>query len=123
MQQSLKDILSKLKVAGKKKKKLIILTTNSFGFNLLNFLWREGFIYGYYRTGFQATVFLKYFFSGSDFFSRLIFFNLKFVSWKKIKLLAFFNKNSFCFVWTVQGIFSFEFCIKKKLGGYVIGQL
>ena len=123
MEQSCKHILAQLKVAGtRKKKKLIILTTNN-GFMLLNFLWSEGFIYGYYRIGLQAVVFLKYFISGRSFFLSLHLCNQRLVNTQRLRSLHFLNRNNFYIVLTIGGIFTLDFCIKKKLGGSVIGQI
>jgi ribosomal protein S8 len=123
MEQSCKHILAQLKVAeSRKKKKLIILTTNN-GFTLLNFLWSEGFIYGYYRIGLQAIVFLKYYITGRGFFLTLHICDQRLVTTQRLKSLYFLNRNNFYIVLTVGGIFSLDFCIKKKLGGSVICQL
>ena len=123
MKQSCKYILAQIKIAStKKKKKLIILTTND-GFILLNFLWSEGFIYGYYRIGLQAIVFLKYFISGRSFFSTLHICNQWLVNTKRLQSLHFLNRNNFYNVLTVGGFFSLDICVKKKIGGSIIGQL
>ena len=123
MEQACKHILAQLKVASsRKKKKLMILTTND-GFILLNFLWSEGLIYGYYRIGLQAIVFLKYYISGRGFFSTLYLSDQRLVTTQRLQSLHFLNRNNFYIVLTVGGIFSLDFCIKKKLGGSVICQL
>lgn len=123
MKQNCKTILSILKVAENKKKKLINISITRFGFHFLNLLWREGFIYGYFKNRSKVTVFLKSFVSGLDFFSKLIFFNDKVLSWRKIKKLTLLNQNSVFFISTTYGIFSHCFCIKKKLGGEVFSKL
>ncbi len=116
-------LLALLKIAStKRKKKLIIVTTND-GFLLLNFLWSEGFIYGYYRCGFHAIIFLKYFISGRSFFSTLHIGKSRLLNGKLLKSLHFLNKNNFYLVLTVEGVISLDLCVKKKLGGYVIGQI
>ena len=90
---------------------------------LLNFLWSEGFIYGYYRIGLQAIVFLKYFISGRNFFLTLRICNQRLVNTKRLKALHFLNRNNFYIVLTVGGIFSLDVCVKKNLGGSIIGQI
>ena len=123
MEQSCKHILAQLKIAStRKKKKIIILTTNN-GFMLLNFLWSEGFIYGYYRIGLQAIVFLKYFISGRNFFLSLHLCNQRLANTQRLRSLHFLNRNNFYIVLTIGGIFTLDSCIKKKLGGSIIGQI
>ena len=68
-------------------------------------------------------VFLKYFISGRNFFLTLHLCNQGLVNTKRLKSLHFLNRNNFYIVLTVGGIFSLDCCVKKKLGGSVIGQI
>ena len=123
MGNSSADILSKLYVAEKKKKKLTVFSFSNCNIDLLNFLWKDGFIYGYSRAdGGKITVFLKYFHSGGGFFSNLIFLKKQKVSLQGLKNLSVLDKNSYYLVQTSKGILSANYCVKIGIGGYLIAR-
>lgn len=122
MNRSLTDNLSRLFVAEKKGKKVIIVSSRICNFDLLNFLWRGGFIYGYEHTGMKVNVFLKHSHS-VVFFSNLIFFKKQKVSAQELKNLLFLHKNYYYLIWTSEGILSGNCCARKNMGGYLIARL
>lgn len=117
------NILSKLWVAEKKKKKLIVLVFKKRSVHLLEFLWKEGFIYGYRKKNLKLIIFLKYFHRGLGFFSSLVFTKVKKISTKKIKSLSLLNKNSVYLILTSKGLFSNNKCLKLNISGYLLCRL
>jgi ribosomal protein S8 len=123
MNKSLTNTLSSLYVAEKKGKKLMMFDSLNCNFDLLNFLWRNGFIYGYERSsGRKATVFLKHTHS-RGFFSNIIFLKKQKVSLQELKNLLFLHKNYYYLIWTSEGIISGNNCVLKNMGGYLIARL
>ena len=123
MHNTLSNLLSKLYIAEKKNKKLIILNSSTYNLALLNILWRDGFIYGYEKTYVnKINVFLKH---GNSFgyFSNIIFLKKQKVCLKELKHILSFNKNSYYLVLTSKGILSGYYCISKNIGGYLIAKL
>ena len=120
----LTNILSKLYVAEKKKKKLTRFSLSNCNFDLLDFLWKDGFIHGYSRVeeGGKITVFLKYFHSGGGFFSNIIFLKKQKISLQGLKSLSVLDKNYYYLVWTTKGILSTDCCVKVGIGGYLIAR-
>ena len=56
----LKDCLVKIKVAQYEKKKIVLVKVSSVNLNLLDMLWKEGFIFGYTLTNKFYQIYLKY---------------------------------------------------------------
>lgn len=123
MNKNLTNILSRLYVAEKKKKKLIVVYTSNGDYGLLSLLWKDGFIYGYSRIheG-KAIVFLKYFNSGSGFFLNLIFLKKRKVLLSELKNLSVLHKNYYYLVLTSKGILSGQRCVNTNTSGFLIAR-
>jgi len=119
---NLTNILSKLCVAEKKKKKVIVISSSNYSRDLLNRLWKDGFIYGYSHIEGKITIFLKYFNSGSGLLSNILFFKTHKISLHKLQILSSINKNSYYLVWTTSGILSHKDCLIKNIGGFLIAR-
>lgn len=123
MASNLTNIISRLYVAEKKKKKLIVFSKLNCNFDLLNLLWKNGFIYGYNCTeeG-KVTVFLKYLQSGAGLFSKVVFLKKQKVSLRQLKSLYALNKNDCYLVLTSTGVSSVDHCISGNISGYLIAR-
>ena len=121
MNKNLTSVLSGIYVAEKKKKKLIVFSILNCNFDLLNFLWKGGFIYGYAVTE-EGTVniFLKYSHSGNGFFSNIVFLKKQKVSLRELKSLSVLHKNYCYLVLTSKGILSIGHCLERNMSGYLI---
>jgi ribosomal protein S8 len=120
---NLTHILSKLHVAEKKKKKMIVFSSSNCSIDLLNLLWKDGFIYGYSNIEGKIIIFLKYFNSGSGLLSNVLFLKKQKVSLHKLQTLSIINKNSYYLVWTTDGILSHKDCLIKNISGFLIARL
>jgi len=119
----IKNILSTIIVENKKNIYIVKVTTSKNIVPGLNFLWDEGFIYGYSLVKqFEYKIFLK---KNSK---KLLFFNnVKFqnenISFKRLKALNFLEKNSLHLLKTQLGLKSSKACLKKGLGGKILIRL
>jgi len=87
---------------------------------VLDFLWKEGYIFGYKKlTGNTYSVFLKNTSSGNFIVTRSSFLNKK-CSSKRINIFSKSNKNVTFLVKTAIGIISQNECIDRKIGGTLI---
>jgi ribosomal protein S8 len=124
MASNLTNILSRLYVAEKKKKKLIVFSKLNCNFDLLNLLWKNGFIYGYNCTAEgKVTVFLKYLQSGVGLFSKVVCLKKQKVSLRQLKSLYTLNKNDYYLVLTSTGVSSIDHCISVNISGFLIARL
>ena len=124
MKKNYKCLLAQLKRAEIYKKKNIIVSISKISFMLLNFLWSEKFIYGYHRiSSTYAIIFLKQNYLKIKSFNTIHIDNQGFFNRKLLQSFYFFNKTYFYIVLTKKGIFSLRYCVKKKLGGSIIGEI
>lgn len=120
MHNRLSNNLSRLYIAEKRGKKLITFNNSDYNLDLLNFLWRDGFIYGYKKIGDNAVdVFLKPF-NSVGFFSKIVFLKKNRVALPELKQLLRTNKNYYYLIWTSRGIMSGKYCVSKNMGGFLI---
>jgi ribosomal protein S8 len=70
----------------------------------------------------KAIVFLKYFNSGSGFFSNLVFLKKQKVLLHGLKNLSVLHKNYYYLVLTSKGILSSQQCVSKNISGFLIAR-
>lgn len=117
MVKDIKDIVAKIKIAQKMNKKEIeVVKTKTIELSL-NFLWREGFIYGYaVWNSFFYKVFVKYSVKGFSALKNTVFCNKK-VSSKKLYSIGKLENNSSYFLLNDKGFLSHKKAVKLGLGG------
>jgi len=120
MIRQVKNIFSQILIGKKKNKFLVNIHIYKSQVLVLDFLWKEGYIFGYKKlTGNTYSVFLKNTSSGNFIVTRSSFLNKK-CSSKRINIFSKSNKNVTFLVKTAIGIISQNECIDRKIGGTLI---
>jgi len=123
MIKALKQTLAKLKIAQLNNAKTVKVVAKKENIQLLNFLWRQGYIYGYKTLNtFTCKVFLKYSFNENALLSKCVLLN-KIVNNQEIKNLNKLEKNCNYFILNDKGIFSQQECIDNNLGGILFAHI
>ena len=107
----LKAVLGHIKVAQINHKKKVILKVFSAEVNLLNTLWKNGFIYGYTKIFKTYIIFLKYNIYGIGLLTQIIFLT-KVVSQKELYNLLVLDPHTSYIIITTKTI---NFCSFKNI--------
>jgi len=119
MVNNFKSLLSKLFIAKKQNKIKVKIYLEKKDICLLDFLWIQGFIYGYTKIDLKVyCIFLKP--NVDNFMFQDLIFLKGYVNVHKLKSLSYREKNKIFIVKTLKGVFSNKVCIKKGLGGYLL---
>mgnify|MGYP000205443760 CR=1 FL=1 len=122
MLNKFKLILSKLMVAQKNKKFFVQVQNNKLNYFLLNFLWDEGFIHGYFLFRRNLIVFFKVPKTDFSLLENIIFLKGSYSS-SFFKNLDFLEKKIVVFVVNDKGIFLHSHLVKLGLGGFQLSKL
>lgn len=114
----LKLIFSKIIVGSKLFKKTIYLKLNKKNKKVINLLWDEGFIYGYYIKQKVYKIFLKFCKKNISLLNNLRFLHM-FVNYKYLKKFVLFEKQSYIFIFNNNNCYFFSSFIKKRIGGII----
>lgn len=119
---TIKKILSKIVIESNKNKTLVYLIERKNSTDFLNFLWKEGYIYGYNQiSDIQYQIFLKHNYKSSIFYKN-VNFKKNIISASEIRRLAKLEKNSMYLINTKCGIISSKTSINKNIGGSLIAK-
>lgn len=121
--RKIKFILSKLKVAQLKNKKVIKVNKGQVNTLILNFLWKKGLICGFTNiNNLEYKIFLKYSVKGKPLLETLIFLNNP-ITVQDLKTLNVIEKNSNYFILNDKGIFFHQECLNKGCGGVLFAKI
>jgi len=121
MVNQFKSILSKLVLAKKKNKKIIEINYIKSNKKILNLLWYNNFIYGYYiilnANNWKYKIFIK--FSEIYCFFKKKTYLKSIISYKNLKLISLLENNYNYFLINDKGFFSIKESLKFKVGGFI----
>ena len=115
---SFKSLLSKIVIAQNKNKVRLTIKVYKKNLGLLDFLWKQGYIYGYTKVSVSCYCILLKYGRGLHLFKNLIFMQRQLCQ-KDISALSFGDKNRMFFIKTTHGILAQKVCIDAGLGGSV----
>lgn len=119
MFKKFKSIVAKIIIAQKKNKKILKITYYKSYEKILNLLWDQGFIYGYSnKANLYYVIFLKYSEQGLILFKRIKFYK-KLITFKKLRVLYFLDKNYTYFLLNDKGFFCQKTVLKAGMGGII----
>jgi ribosomal protein S8 len=114
-------------IAQKKKLSFIKVKNINTNYLLLNFLWDEGFIYGYlfFRHGGSNSliVYLKKLKLGFSLLENIKFLNNSINQTNFYKNLGIIQKKTIFFILNDRGIFLRSYLVKQGLGGITLSKL
>ena len=119
----LKNCLVKIKVAQYEKKKIVLVKASSVNLNLLDMLWKEGFIFGYTLTKGFYQIFLKYNSCGTGILESLLLINYNLPKNTLKKLLLLEPYTSYIVLCNTNQIQLFPSNTLLKTGGKIIAKI
>lgn len=124
MVKKVKDIFSRLNISQQRKKKLVIINYSKGISIILDLLWKQGFIYGYFfnKITLSYSIFIKYSKNSNCLLKNLTFSN-RYTNYKELSSLFFREKNILIFLFNEKGLFFISSFLNRGLGGSVIIKL
>jgi ribosomal protein S8 len=120
----LQQVLAIINSGLKEKKKYICVPYNNKALKVIKLLYKEGYIYNYCISYNNIDIEFALF-EGTFIFNGIKFYkkNNSFIYLTNKQLIRFFYKKKYMLLFTIFGICTVEYAIKKKIGGIILGEL